>query len=108
VDSASACTAKTAQRLLAEFQRLLAEFQRLLAEYHILVDWPPYSPDLNLLDFSISCVLQVKVQTTAHSNLDALRKSITAEWDQLAAAYICKTCHSFRRCQEAAARKNDV
>ncbi len=38
--------------------------------------------------------------------IDALRPSIAAEWDWLAAEYIQKTCCSFRNYQEAAAVKN--
>jgi hypothetical protein len=38
-----------------------------------------------------------KVQAMPHSNLAALCPSITAEWDWLAAVYICKTCPSFCR-----------
>jgi hypothetical protein len=93
VESALACPTKTAQRLLAEFR--------------FLADWPPYSPDLNLLDFSILPILQVKVQATPHSNLAALFPTIATECNWLAAVYICKTFCSFRRCHEAAATKNE-
>jgi hypothetical protein len=34
---------------------------------------PPYSPDLNLLEFSIPGVLQPKGQVMPHANLVALR-----------------------------------
>jgi hypothetical protein len=88
-----AYTAKTAHRHLAQFQ--------------FLEDWPPHSPDLNSLDFSVSRVLQAKDQATLHSNLAALFLSIAAEWDWLAAVYISKTCCSFRHCHSAA-KKNEV
>jgi hypothetical protein len=61
-DSAPACTAETAQLLLAEFR--------------FSVDWPPFSPDLNLLDFSLPRFLQAKVQFMPHSNLAAQHPSI--------------------------------
>ncbi len=35
------------------------------------MDWPPYLLKFNLLDFSISRVLQTKFQATPHSNLAA-------------------------------------
>jgi hypothetical protein len=91
VDLAPAFSVKTTQRLLVEFQ--------------FLVDWLLYLPDLNLLDFSILCVLQAKVKAKPNSNLAALHPSIAAEWDRLAEVSFRKTCHSFHRCQEAAARK---
>jgi hypothetical protein len=53
-----------------------------LAEFWFLADWPPYSPDLNSLDFDTRLVLQAKAQTIffmPHSNLIALRPSIAAE-----------------------------
>jgi hypothetical protein len=57
-------------------------------------------------DFSIWCILLVKVQVTPHANLDALRPSIAAEWDQPATEYIHKTCSSFRHHLEAVVAKN--
>jgi hypothetical protein len=66
-NSALVYTAKTAQRLLAELW--------------FLVDWPPYLPDLNPLDFVTQCVLQAKVLAMPHSNLAALHPSIVAECD---------------------------
>jgi hypothetical protein len=79
-----------------------------LAEFQFLADWTPDSPDLNSLNFSISCFLQAKVLATPYSNLIAIRPSITTEWYRLAAVYILKTCISFRCRQEAAAKKNEV
>ncbi len=76
MDLAPAHTAKTSQLLFSEFGTS--------------VDWPPYLLDLELLDFSICSVLQAKVQVTLHANLDSLHPSITSEWDQLVAEYICK------------------
>ncbi len=71
-----------------------------------MADRPPYSPDLNPLDFAIWHVLQTKGQAMPHANLDALRPSIIVELDRLAAEYIRKACRSFRRRQEATVAKN--
>jgi hypothetical protein len=68
--------------------------QRLSAEFQFLVDWLPYSLDLNSLDFSISYVLQAKVQATPHSNLAALFPSIAAECDQLAVILYISAKHA--------------
>jgi hypothetical protein len=73
--------------------------QLAAAEFWFSADWPPYLLDLDSLDFSTSSVLQPKGQANPHANLAAQRLSITAEWDQLAAVQICKTCRFFRcRC----------
>jgi hypothetical protein len=93
-DSTSAYTVKTTQQLLEEFW-----YPR---------DRLPYFPDLKSLDFSICSVLQAKVKARPHSNLAALHQSIAVEWDWLAAAYIRKTCRSFRCRHSAFAKKNEV
>ncbi len=64
---------------------------------HICQTWTCWS--------SLSDVLQAKGQTTPHANLDTLHPLIAVEWDRLAEEYICKTCYSFCRHQEAAVAK---
>jgi hypothetical protein len=68
-----------------------------MVEFWTPVDWLPYLPDFNLLDFSTCSILQVKVQATPLANLAALCPSIAPEWVRLAAKYICKACHKFLR-----------
>jgi hypothetical protein len=68
-----------------------------MAEFWFSVDWLPYLPDLNSMDFSTSSVLQPKGQATPHANLAALRLSVAVEWDRLAVVRINKTCRSFCR-----------
>jgi hypothetical protein len=43
-----------------------------LAEFWFLADWPPYSPDLNSLDFSTGSILQAKGHATPHANYAGL------------------------------------
>jgi hypothetical protein len=40
--------------------------QRLLVEFQFLADWPPYSPNLNPLDFDTRHDLQAKAPVTPH------------------------------------------
>ncbi len=89
-------------RFLAPTNRITQQF---LAEFWTPADWPPYSLDLNLLNFSIWRVLQVKVQAMPNSILAALGLSIAVEWDQLTAKYICKDCHLFLTAGEQSPRK---
>jgi hypothetical protein len=58
--------------------------------------WPPYSPDLNPLDYGIWGVMQTKVNATSHENKSALTRTIRREWNQLSDAMIWRTCHAFR------------
>jgi hypothetical protein len=52
-----------------------------LTEFWIPTDLPPYLQDFNPPDFAFWRVFQA----TPRANLDALRLSIAAEWDRLAA-----------------------
>ncbi len=79
--------------------------QQLMVEFRFLADLPPFLPDFNLLDFSISSILQAKAQATPHSNLAALSPSINTEWDWLAGVYIRKTCRSFAATKKPPLRK---
>jgi hypothetical protein len=63
---------------------------------------------MNLLEFAIWRVLQVKVLAMPHADLDALRPSIDAERDWLAAEYIRRTCRSFYHRWYTVTKKNEV
>jgi hypothetical protein len=58
--------------------------------------WPPNSPDLNPLDFSIWSYIQTRACNKKHSTIEALKKSIRREWAQMPEAYIRKVCSRFR------------
>lgn len=48
-----------------------------------LLDWPPRSPDLNMLDFFLWGVLTHRVHIVEHESLDDLANSITNEIDDI-------------------------
>jgi AraC-like DNA-binding protein len=86
-DSAPAHAARTTQEFLKE--NMSSHWSPDL--------WPPYSPDLNPLDFSIWSVLETKVQATPHKNLASLKAAIRREWTAMDANYIRAACRPFRR-----------
>ena len=45
--------------------------------------WPPSSPDLNPLDFCILSILEKEACMTAHTNTEALKKSLKREWAKI-------------------------
>ena len=45
--------------------------------------WPPSSPDLNPLDYSIWSILEAKVNAQRHYTIESLKASLLREWDQL-------------------------
>lgn len=46
-------------------------------------EWPPYSPDLNPLDYSVWSVLEAKACAKPHNSLEELKRSLQAAWDEL-------------------------
>jgi len=63
--------------------------------------WPPSSPDLNPLDFSIWAYVQAKSCDQQHPNLDHLKASVTEVWNNLSVTYIRNFCKRFRPRVEA-------
>lgn len=60
-------------------------------------EWPPYSPDLNPMDFSVWSVLESKACATPHKNLDSLKRALQKAWDQLDVAYLSATVGDFHK-----------
>ena len=58
--------------------------------------WPPSSPDLNPLDFSIWARLETEACRTSRVSVDALRAAVTKSWGNLSPEYIRNVCCSFR------------
>ena len=63
--------------------------------------WPPSSPDLNPLDFSIWAKVQSDACKDSHPNTAALIKSVTKAWSNMSEEYIRNTCAKFRPRVEA-------
>ena len=59
--------------------------------------WPPSSPDLNPLDYSVWSVLESRACKSPHNNVTTLKASIVRSWRSLSKQYIVDTCLSFRR-----------
>ena len=90
-DGAPAHTANIVQRYLNDrpFQHWPKNF------------WPPSSPDLNPLDYSIWARMKDDVQGVSHPNIDALKAKIAEKWAAMEEDYIRRVCGSFRRRIEA-------
>jgi transposase len=63
--------------------------------------WPPSSPDLNPLDFSIWATVQARVNVKMYPNTDALKASISKVWADLSGDDIRNVCARFRPRVEA-------
>ena len=58
--------------------------------------WPPSSPDLNPLDYSIWAHLEREACPTTHPNLNSLKDSITRAWEEISEEYTVKTTKAFK------------
>lgn len=68
--------------------------------------WPPSSPDLNPLDFSVWANIEARACQHPHQNVESLRASIAKHWREMSSHYIIKVCKSFRRRLEAVIAAN--
>jgi transposase len=64
-----------------------------------VLDFPPYSPDLNPIE-NLWCTMQRAVEKHAATTMEELQEVIAAEWDKVDADYMRKLVHSMpARCQ---------
>ena len=60
-----------------------AWLQQNIPEFIRKDEWPPYSPDLNPMDFSIWSILETKACANSHSSIESLKRSLTRAWEQI-------------------------
>lgn len=58
-------------------------------------EWPPYSPDLNPLDFSIWAILEAKVSSKKYLSVDCLKASLQREWAAIPQKALRAACGAF-------------
>lgn len=68
--------------------------------------WPPSSPDLNPLDYSIWRVMKAKACSKRHPSTASLRQTLTRTWREMDPHYIIRTCRAFRKRVEAVIAAN--
>jgi transposase len=85
-DGAPAHTSKKTQAWLAENMSMFWD----------KTIWPPSSPDLNPLDFSVWSVIEAKACKVPHSSVAALKDSIAKAWRYMSKDYLKRTCAQFR------------
>ena len=59
--------------------------------------WPPSSPDLNPMDYSIWSILQAKACASTHTSVNALKASLCKAWDEIPQETIRAAIEGFRR-----------
>ncbi|VDL73182.1 unnamed protein product [Nippostrongylus brasiliensis] len=58
-------------------------------------DWPSSSPGHNPMDYSVWAILERKVCSTRHPNLDSLKEALLKSWDEIDETYLRATCEAF-------------
>jgi transposase len=68
-------------------------------------DWPPYSPDLNPMDYAIWSILESKACNKPHTSIKALKRALKKAWDEITLETLEKIIDNFpkrlRLCIEA-------
>ncbi len=60
--------------------------------------WPPSSPNLNPLDFSIWKHVESRACAIYHSNISNLKAAVDQVWTVMDQTYMKKSCSTFRKC----------
>uniref|UniRef100_A0A914EK56 DDE-1 domain-containing protein n=1 Tax=Acrobeloides nanus TaxID=290746 RepID=A0A914EK56_9BILA len=61
-------------------------------------EWPPNSPDLNVMDYSIWSILEAEVCSKPHQSIEALKKSLVKAWNAIPQDIIDKAVDDFLKC----------
>lgn len=69
-------------------------------------EWPPYSPDLNPLDYAIWGILEAKACAHAHKTVDDLKRSLEHAWDEIGPDVLRASVDQFPKRLRACIRKN--
>ena len=60
-------------------------------------EWPPYSPDLNPMDYFIWSILESKVSSKPHKDLDSLKRHLQSQWKRISVQTLAATCANFEK-----------
>jgi len=83
--------------------------QRNLSAFIPKQMWPPSSPDLNPMDFSVWAVMEAKACSKSHSNIKSLKAALQKAWDEIDVDYLRKTVEAVPcRLRECIKAKGDT
>ncbi|KZC05885.1 hypothetical protein WN55_06674 [Dufourea novaeangliae] len=58
-------------------------------------EWPPYSPILNPMDYSIWSILEARTCAKRHKSLKALKESLRREWNKILMTELRRVSENF-------------
>ncbi|KAI6648699.1 MhmaT1 transposase [Oopsacas minuta] len=59
-------------------------------------EWPPYSPDLNPMDYSVWSILENKACSVSHNTVSSLKISLCREWEKIPQETLRAAVEGFR------------
>jgi inhibitor of nuclear factor kappa-B kinase subunit alpha len=60
-------------------------------------EWPPYSPDLNPMDYSIWSILESRACAKPQNSLESLKRSLLAEWEKITVEEVRRVGENFTK-----------
>ena len=60
-------------------------------------EWPPNSPDLNPMDYSVWSILEAKACAKPHKNVESLKRALLKAWDEISVETLVKIVDDFPR-----------
>lgn len=60
-------------------------------------EWPPYSPDLNPMDYSVWSILESRACASRHISVDSLKAALLREWDKISIDELRKIVENFTK-----------
>ena len=58
-------------------------------------EWPPNSPDLNPLDYSVWSILEEKACAKPHPNVESLKRALKKAWNEITLETLIKIVDNF-------------
>jgi DNA-binding CsgD family transcriptional regulator len=77
-----------------------------LPEFIDVKQWPPYSPDLNPLDYSIWGILEAKVNNRRHRGIAQLKTALQEAWEEIDEEVLASVVDNWRRRLRACVQAN--
>ena len=70
--------------------------------------WPPASPDLNSMYFSVWYMLKAKVSCVANTSVGVLKTSLRREWAKIPQEKLRTSVGNFRKIIKLLTKKRDI
>ena len=75
-----------------------------LSDFIRAEEWPPYSSDLNPMDYYVWSYLEGKACSKKQQPLDSLKESLLKAWEEMSMEYVRATVATFPRRLKACVR----